>query len=294
MKKWFFEYRIPLQIVFISLAFVFFSTQLFSQDIVQKEDQVMQMGEPDNMQEDFRSTFIITYNDNLAPLSYVQDGEIKGILVDIMQLILVERLGKEVEHRGYSWKRAQFMVKTENADAFCTSPSSVRKRYARFTSIPVFVSSPAIFSGINNPRKSGIETIGSIDGVRAFSLVDYLGSPWARNTLPKDILDTMHWVGSLDTVLRMLAINRYDIYIGDGIIGKYTLMNLGLADDIFTRTVTIGKSSQYYFAVRKTHPEAQDIVKEVEHSLKEVSGEGLIERIIQGYITPQRTVYPSQ
>ena len=102
----------------------------------------------------------------------------------------------------------------------------------------------------------------------------------------------MHWVGSLDTVFKMLAINRYDIYIGDGIIGRYTLMNLGLVDDIFARSVPIGKPLQYHFGVRKTHPESQDMVKEVQGALKDVSGERLVERIIQGYITPQRTGSP--
>jgi len=287
MRKRIHWYFLSLLITFTSAILVFSSAELFSQDSIADQEQL-------EMPEEFRSTLIIAYDDDLAPLSYAADGRIRGVLVDILNEILVVRLGKQVEHRGYSWKRAQLMVRADNADALCAVPGSARQHYVLFTSSPVVVSSPAIFSGVNNPRKSDIEAIGTIDGLRAFSLVDHLGSSWSRDTLPRDIQKNINWVGSLDTVLKMIAINRYDIYLGDGIVGRYGLINLGLADAVLARPVPIGTPTRYHFAMRKNHPDAPTVVNDVQRELKRISDEGMIERMVQGYISPVIIDNPQQ
>lgn len=287
MRKRIHWYFLSLLIVLPSAILVFSSSELFSQDSILDQEQL-------EMPEEFRSTLIIAYDDDLAPLSYAADGRIRGVLVDILNEILVVRLGKQVEHRGYSWKRAQLMVRADNADALCAVPGSARQHYVLFTSSPVVVSSPAIFSGVNNPRKTDIETIGTIEGLRAFSLVDHLGSSWSRDTLPRDIHKNINWVGSLDTVLKMIAINRYDIYLGDGIIGRYGLMNLGLADAVLARTVQIGTPTRFHFGMRKNHPDAPTVVNDVQRELKRIAAEGMIERMVQGYISPVIIDNPQQ
>ena len=232
------------------------------------------------------SGIIINYDEDLAPLSYKTEGEVMGILVEVLDTVLATRLGLQVEHRGYPKRRVPFLVKTGKSDAFCMSPDSRAKGYALIAGTPVVVNSPALFTGVNNARGEEIGSISRINDLRSFSQVDYLGSAWAKKTFPKDILDDIHWMGSLDTALKMLAINRYDVYIGDEIVGRYTLMQIGLAEDIFVRPVSIGKRWQYQFGLRNTYPDATRIVADVERALKEADQDGTIRMIVEKYINP--------
>lgn len=277
---------ILLLVFFFTALIPVFASTVFSQDIIREETPVPIEESQEEISEDLPAVITINYDEGLAPLSYREDGEIKGILVDVLNNIFVDRLCMEVEHHAYSWKRAQFMVKTGKSDAFCTNPEPYRKKYACFTRTPVIVSGPAVFTGINNPQKGQIDTIIGIEEMRAFSLVDYLGSSWARQTFPKDFHKDIHWVGSLETVFKMLAINRYDMYVGQEVIGRYTLVQVGLADDIAVRPVSIGKSALFNFGLRNTYPQALNIVSDVERALQEAVDDGTVSMIVQKYLNP--------
>jgi|GEM_PF-1830695 len=248
------------------------------QNTIEPEQEIVEIEMPTGI--------IINYDEGLAPLSYRKDGEITGILVEVLNNILAERLGLQVEHRGYPRRRVRLLVKSEKSDAFCVSPVSHTKEYALFTKSPVIISSPALFTGVSNPRGEEIGSISRINELRSFSQVDYLGSAWSKKTFPKDMLAGIHWVGSLETALKMLAINRYDVYIGDETIGRYTSMKMGLADDIFVRPVSIGDRRLFHFGLRKTYPDAGRIVADVERALKDARQDGTISMIVEKYLNP--------
>ncbi|MBN2297921.1 MAG: transporter substrate-binding domain-containing protein [Deltaproteobacteria bacterium] len=235
---------------------------------------------------DIPTGIIINYDEDLAPLSYSSEDLMKGILVEVLDSILEGRMGLQVEHRGYSGRRVWFMVASGKSDAFCSKDASRAMEYAWVAKTPVFMSSPALFTGVDNPRKEDIGTVSTLAGMRAFSQVDYLGSTWARKTFPRDMLDHIHWVGSLDAAFKLLAINRYDIYVGSEVAGRYALVRTGLTDDIFVRRVSIGKPVTFHFGLRKTYPDAQSIISDVERILKEAESEGTINRIVEKYINP--------
>jgi ABC-type amino acid transport substrate-binding protein len=283
MKTRLSHYGLP---VLVLVVFLMRTAPVFSQD--QPPEIMQNTREPglEIIQEDIPTSIIINYDEGLAPLSYSKDGEITGILVEALDNILVGKLGLQVEHRGYPRRRVPFLVKSEKSDAFCVSPVSHTKKYAWFTNRPVIISSPALFTGVSNPRGEEIGSISRINELRSFSQVDYLGSAWAKKTFPKDIRDDIHWVGSLETALKMLAINRYDIYIGNEIIGRYTLVKVGLADDIFVRSVSMGDRQLFHFGLRKTYPDARRIVADVDRALKEAEQDGTISMIVDKYLNP--------
>lgn len=282
MKNRFMKCSPVLLFAFVSsVIVVLYGSALYSQDAVQEN---MLGSAEETVVEDLPGIIVINYDDNFAPLSYGEDGNITGILVEVLDDLLVDRLGLKVEHRGYSGRRARFMVKTGKSDAFCAEPISGAKEYAWFARTPVVRSSSALFTGVDNPRKEDIGTVSTLAGMRAFSQVDYLGSAWAKKTFPKDMQAGIHWVGSQDAAFKMLAINRYDIYVGSEIVGRYKLVKIGLADDIFVRRVSIGKPVVLHFGLRKTYPDAQGIIADVERVLKEAESEGAISRIVEKYI----------
>ncbi len=74
----------------------------------------------------------LVYFQNFEPFSWKsENGEMKGIYIDLMNEALEKRLKIGISHGGYPWARAQKMLKTGRADGFVTFPSQERKRYTR-------------------------------------------------------------------------------------------------------------------------------------------------------------------
>jgi polar amino acid transport system substrate-binding protein len=63
------------------------------------------------------------------PLSWEVNGKVRGILVDVLNEALQNRMGIKVTHHEFPWKRAQLMVRYGNADRFTTAPTPERREY---------------------------------------------------------------------------------------------------------------------------------------------------------------------
>jgi polar amino acid transport system substrate-binding protein len=79
----------------------------------------------------------IAYFNDFAPVSYLENGVMKGVLVDTFDDVLGKRLALPVHHDGLPWVRAQDQVKDGGEDAFCTTRTDARAEYANFGTEPV-------------------------------------------------------------------------------------------------------------------------------------------------------------
>lgn len=69
------------------------------------------------------------YYDNYKPRSWLSDGKMRGILIDIINEAAHKRSGIDIIQEGFPWKRAQLMVQNGMADAFITLPTPERSAY---------------------------------------------------------------------------------------------------------------------------------------------------------------------
>lgn len=81
-------------------------------------------------EQSFSQPLRIAYNDAWSPYSYQgRDNKAQGILVDLLEEALVQRMGLEVEHYSYPWNRVQLNVQQGAQDAFITVPTPERLAY---------------------------------------------------------------------------------------------------------------------------------------------------------------------
>ena len=227
-------------------------------------------------------TIKVNYYNKFSPLSFKKDVQMHGVLIDSLDAVLVKRLGKRLIHKGYPWQRAQKMVQDGEADALITNPTEARKAYAYFTENPFVTSYVVILTSINNPRRKEIDQIKVIEDLSNFRQVDHRGNGWAKKWF-KDL--DVYWVSSLQQTIQLLDTHRYDIFVGNGLVIRAIIRDMKMKDKIAVREVhNIAKHAQFHFGIRKTFPNAEKIIRDVDKALADAKSDGEIERIVARYV----------
>lgn len=164
----------------------------------------------------------MAYFETYSPMSYVDGERMRGLLVEIIDMVLRERLGLNVEHRGYPWPRAQMMVERGEQDAMCTIATPPRLEYALAASEPVLTAPTRIFVRADNPHLAALEKVTSLDELRAVpvTILSYSGNGWAKEALAGH---NVMWGVAFDSSLKMLVAKRGDIMVENAVTMQYTL-----------------------------------------------------------------------
>jgi polar amino acid transport system substrate-binding protein len=155
-------------------------------------------------------TLKIVYFDQFEPFSWRENNKMKGLFIDVVNEAIGKRMGLPVLHEGYSWNRAQAMVRDGSADGMCTIITSERLQYAVSTTTPVVTLNFRIFTAANNPRMSQLKRVKTIQDLSGFKLIDILGSGWAIENL-KGM--NVYFAPSYFQVFSLLESGKYDAAI---------------------------------------------------------------------------------
>jgi polar amino acid transport system substrate-binding protein len=222
----------------------------------------------------------IAYFKDFAPVSYLEGGVMKGVLVDIFDEVLGKRLAMPLHHNGLPWVRAQDQVREGGEDAFCTTRTEARADYANFGTEPVVSLRYVVFYAKTNPKAGEIRKIASIEDLGQFSQGDFLGNGFAEVTFKTLKID---WASSLDQVFNKLAAGRNDISVSAELVGKWTARKVGLADQLATHPLNVIAPSNFYFAVRKSFPENEALSRRIDAALKAARTDGTMTAIEAKY-----------
>lgn len=229
-----------------------------------------------------KQTVAIHYAENLEPLSYSHNGTMHGILVDLMNASLKERMGYEVIHRGFPWARAQEMVMKDEGDGICTNPTEVRKRYLRFSRTPSLTIRFELFYSRANPRRSEIESIRTLEELRDFRIADVKGNSLAESIYPHDY--DVFWANSPEAIMQTLDRSRRDIYIGNPLFGWRTVRTMRMDATIASRQVDIFPPSRYHLGIRKTYRGGERLVESFDKTIKSMHRDGVTDAIVGKYL----------
>jgi len=227
--------------------------------------------------DDFKVTFYNTF----APLSFENDRhEITGILPDAIAEILGRRAGIPVVMNGLPWARAQALVREGSADAFCTNPTPTRLEYAMFTRRAAIETKTELFYALDNPRRAEIEAVRNVGQLAGFRQGDYVGNGFAEVTfkgLPVDVTPT------LDSVFRKIAAGRLDFFVGNDLVAKSVLKQIGIGEKIRSFQVDIGQPSHFHIGVRKTFPDVAALIEKADTAIEAALADGTLARIVAAY-----------
>ena len=168
--------------------------------------------------EDFRMAYFETY----SPLSFVDRGALRGILVEVLDAVLTDRLGIPLRHEGFPWPRAQRLVETGERDAICTIATPERLAYAEAVNEPVVSVPNCIFVRADNPRADEFARARNLAELLAMkpSVVTYSANSWAKTRL-KDF--DLTGGGDFNSAIRMLIAKRADIMVENVLTMSYQL-----------------------------------------------------------------------
>lgn len=222
--------------------------------------------------------FIFTYFDNYPPLSWKEDNLVKGIFIDIMDEIIEKRMGLKINHLAYPWKRAQLMVRNNYADGFITVPTKERLEYTKTNNIPVHIVEFTIFVNKDNKRLDTISKIKKLENLSDYNIVHYLGSGWAKSVLGDY---NIHWTKNLDDSLKLLYLNRVDIFIDPRDITLYNIKQKNYTDRIIEVKQVLDEKKFMLCVGFKS--KFNNYIDEFDFHLNEIKNDGTIEKILLKY-----------
>ncbi len=225
-----------------------------------------------------REPMKMVYFDNFPPYSWLERGEMKGILIDVMDEALQKRMGIAVIHRGYPWERAQNFVKNGEGDAFVTVPTPKRMTYTRVSKEPVVKPSFTMFVNKDSLRIDELRTVEKISDLKKFRLGHYLGSGWAQKNLAGMDVD---WTPNSDTCLMMLGKGRFDVFVDVSQVIRYNIKLLGLQKQI-TEIPTVLDSSTFNLCIGKQSAYAS-ILPKFDETIRKMGMDGTLQRIYDKY-----------
>ncbi|WP_147820666.1 substrate-binding periplasmic protein [Salidesulfovibrio onnuriiensis] len=222
----------------------------------------------------------VNYAEGAPPYSYAVDGTVHGLLPDSLDFLLGEKMGFGLRHRTFPWKRSQLLVRQDDGDALCTTPTPERRLYLDFSAEPVVRTKTYLFYSATNPRAEAIQGIRTLEDLGGFQVVNYLGDAWMYSILPAGL-----WVYRAKTVqeaFHLVGKNRQDVFIGSLPDVKGTLSRLRLAPPVTCHEIENPRTASFHLGIRKQYPEVRDILARFDALVRRERKSGALDAVIAG------------
>lgn len=168
---------------------------------------------------------LVCYDDVFVPYFMQTDGQVHGLNVDVMREA-ARRVGISIEFRVMPWRRLEVELERKDGGvdcAFAMSRTPRREAYLEFGKVALQPTEYALFVRDDTPAIASLDDLdGKIIGVRAgFRLPERVkaglaGQRWAIEEVGSDLAS-----------FQKLALKRVDAVLSDGVVGQYTLRQLG-------------------------------------------------------------------
>lgn len=217
------------------------------------------------------------------PLHWEENGEMKGISIDVMDEIFGRRMKVKVTHRQFPWKRAQAMVRSGSADGFITLSTEERREYADFSNAPVIVMKTSIFTRNDNPNIPALREVKTVVELRPYDLISYLGDGWSQEHL-SDF--NIVWRTDTRDVLKVLNQSpRPLVFLQSSLPVRHLLKKTdptAYGRENITEIETPLSDKPFVLGIGKHSPHVERLA-EFDRHLREMKADGSLEGIYHAY-----------
>jgi len=213
------------------------------------------------------------------PYEYEEDGEIKGIAVEIIREGF-SRLGYDVSITLYPWTRALNMVKNGDADGIFTAyKTDERLEFADYSNEVLIQQSVSLFV----IQGSNIKFDGDLDNVRkySFGVVRDVSYGEKFDTMFKNNEFAYEETNTGESNLQKLINGRFDILISNT-FGALSIIKKEHISDQVIELKPVVESVPSYIAFSKKR-NLTDLRDEFDEILIVMKNDGTIDRIIDAY-----------
>jgi len=211
-----------------------------------------------------------------------ESGALKGFLYEIVTEALEKRMGQPLTWTAYPWVRCQENLKTGQADAIITVPTTERAAYTTTHRRPIYKKSLNLFTYADHPRMAEIKEIGGIAdmGNSGFSVITYSGNGWHNDHVRSQGVRTYE-VAILKNVWKMLAEKRGDLVIEWPPGAWPDIAGEGVADRIVDTRKTIAEMP-FHVLIRKNAPMV-GLLADLDAVIEQMERDGTIAAILDRY-----------
>ncbi len=223
---------------------------------------------------------LFVYYEDYAPFSWLDNGKMRGLYIDVINEVFTENMGLKVTHRGYPWKRAQKMVKDGNADGFCTVMSVECLNYCNVVQESIVSAKLKLYTAKNNPNLETLKSIKSLKNFKNYTFTEYRGNDWVLENL-KDF--KIHWLDTNDQIWKFLNLGRADLALKNDWTSRYNLKKYGYGDKIVELPHIIFEENLDFHIFLSKSSEYFNLIPQVNKILKKIKQNGALERIHNKY-----------
>lgn len=199
-----------------------------------------------------------------------------GIFIDVMDELLVKRLGLSVEHEGFPWARAQQRVKEGLADALISVATEERRAYTVPTREWVTQGKLAMFVRADEPQRARLATIKGIAELKGFNIGTYLGNSWVKSKFA-DI--EVNYVVDRNSALKMLQAGRLQVVVDAANPTLAAIRAAGLENDIVELPPVLDVS-EARLCIGKQSP-LLAYVQDIDAALRKMKTDGSLQKLTE-------------
>ncbi|WP_035061563.1 substrate-binding periplasmic protein [Andreprevotia chitinilytica] len=221
----------------------------------------------------------LVYGEDYPPISYLENGKMTGIDIDVLEEALHKRMGVPLQHAFYPWARAQQVIQAGGADGFITQLTPARLAALVPGSAPILDIPQHAFTVKTHPALAALRRVNSLPGLAGYQVVTYIGNGWVKTHLQGLNVD---YTLSLETTLRRLAALHGDVTVDNDFVVDYYSRRLGLAGQLEQLPLQID-SARFYLLIRKESPYAA-LMPRIDETLAQMRKDGTLQAIIRRYV----------
>ncbi|WP_342120431.1 substrate-binding periplasmic protein [Pseudoduganella sp. OTU4001] len=204
----------------------------------------------------------VAFSNTLAPVSFVENGQVTGMLKEIIAALFSMVPEYQPEFHAYPWVRAQRMVEIGEMDMFVTFPSASRRSYAQFSPHPIYSREYGnLVFDRDNPNAARIAAARSFEDLKALVFVSQEAVAWEDENVPAYI--KRYPVNGPPALMHMIFQRKQgDFFIMPEEQAVYFAHQFGYEHRLSMKKVGFIPNSlvAFHVGVRKSHPERQKLL----------------------------------
>jgi polar amino acid transport system substrate-binding protein len=174
------------------------------------------------------------------------------------------------------WRRAQAMVQLGRQDAMVTLATEERAKYSVASTETLYRLQLRGFTSASHPRRAELALLETIDQLRPWQLLSYLGDGWARAHLENAGFQVA-WSRDLATVLKQLAAQRGDLCISAEVEAMPLIHAMGIEDQVIMLPEVLD-TLEFKIQISKLSPHLSKLPV-IDAAIRSMHADGTIERI---------------
>lgn len=226
---------------------------------------------------------ILFMTEEFPPVNFIQDGEIKGISVDLMVLML-QKLGSQVsrdDFKLYPWARGfEIIQRKPNTCLFAMGRTPERENDFKWVG-PIIWTRMVLMA--RKDRKLFIQSSDDINKYRIGVVIkDSAENILLKKGVRQETLYRMSGTDATNAIIRLLNLNGIDAWAYEEIAAKWILKKNGLNPEAYESAFVLKEGEQAYFAFHKDTSDS--LIQNFQSVLDKLKAEGKYQDILAKYL----------